>query len=107
MQMGFKKSEQHVQKVWFAQGGNAVYGMQERFTMPEQENDILDLESQFPAVSGSAFAAARERTLNSGQSVLQSEQGVIYEVFPDGTRKEVKRIAPPTQIERGTKVIIQ
>ena len=59
------------------------------------DQDIQRLESQFPAVSGSAFAAAREQTLASGQSVLQSEQGMIYEVFPDGTRNLVKKISPP------------
>ena len=59
------------------------------------DQDIQRLESQFPAVSGSAFAAAREQTLASGQSVLQSEQGMIYEVFPDVTRNLVKKISPP------------
>ena len=66
------------------------------------DQDIQKLESQFPAVSGSAFAAARERVLQSGQSVLQSENGVIYEVFPDGHRKEVKKIEPPTQFVTGS-----
>jgi len=66
------------------------------------DQDIQKLESQFPAVSGSAFAAARERVLQSGQSVLQSENGVIYEVFPDGRRKEVKKIEPPTQFVTGS-----
>lgn len=62
------------------------------------DQEIQQLENQFPAVSGSAFAAAREQVLQSGQSVLQSENGVIYEVFPDGRRVEVKRIAPPVQL---------
>jgi hypothetical protein len=66
------------------------------------DQDIQKLESQFPPVSGSAFAAARERVLQSGQSVLQAENGVIYEVFPDGRRVEVKRIEPPTQFVSGT-----
>ena len=65
------------------------------------DQDIQQLESQFPAVSGSAFAAARERVLASGQSVLQSAQGVIYEVFPDGRQVERKRIEPPTPIPAG------
>jgi len=66
------------------------------------DQDIQILESQFPAVSGSAFAAARERVLASGQSVLQSEDGVIYEVFPDGRRVEIKKIEPPTQFVSGS-----
>jgi hypothetical protein len=66
------------------------------------DKDIQQLESQFPAVSGSAFAAARQKVLESGQSVLQSENGIIYEVFPDGCRKEVKKIEPPTQFVAGS-----
>lgn len=72
----------------------------ERFAMSDQ--DIQKLESQFPAVSGSAFAAARDRVLASGQSVLSSEDGAIYEIFPDGRRLLVKHIEPPTQFQPGS-----
>jgi hypothetical protein len=75
--------------------------------MSEPEKIIAELEAGFPALSGVAFAAAREATLASGQSVLQSENGVIYEVFPDGTRIERKRIEPPAPIATGTKVVIR
>jgi hypothetical protein len=61
------------------------------------DRDIQKLESQFPTISGSAFAEARGRVLASGQSVLQSEDGFIYEVFPNGDRKLVKKIEPPVQ----------
>jgi hypothetical protein len=71
------------------------------------DQDIQKLESQFPAVSGSVFAAAREQALAAGQSVLESKQGVIYEVFPNGNRRRVKEIAPPTQIALGYKVAIR
>ena len=71
------------------------------------DQDIQKLENQFPAVSGSAFAAAREQVLASGQSVLQSQDGVIYEVFPDGRRVEVKKIEPPTQFVSGSIFKIQ
>ncbi len=60
------------------------------------DQDIQLLESQFPAVSGSAFAAARAQVLAAGHSVLQSQDGVIYEVFPDGRKVAVKHIEPPT-----------
>ena len=71
------------------------------------DQDIQKLESQFPAISGSAFAAARERVLASGQSVLQSDNGVIYEVFPDGRRVTVKTIEPPSQVVPGTIIAIR
>ncbi len=75
--------------------------------MTDQENHIEVLESQFPAASGSAFVAARDLVLKSGQSVLQSENGVIYEIFPDGRRVPVKQIEPPTPDIYGRKITIR
>jgi hypothetical protein len=75
--------------------------------MADQESKIEMLENQFPAAAGPAFAAARAKVLASGQSVLQSEQGYIYEVFPDGHRVVVKQIEPPTPVVAGRKIIIR
>ncbi len=75
--------------------------------MPDQESEIQRLESQFPPVSGSAFVAARKLVLESGQSVLQSENGFIYRVYPDGRKELVKRIDPPIQVVLGEKLAIQ
>ena len=81
------------------------YSLDRKIRMSDQE--IQQLENQFPAVSGSAFATARERVLRSGQSVLQSENGVIYEFFPDGRRVEVKKIEPPKEVVPGRVFTIQ
>jgi hypothetical protein len=81
--------------------------MADRFVVADKENNIEMLENQFPALSGSAFAGARERVLASGQSVLQSEHGYIYEVFPDGRRVVVKKIEPPIPVVSGRKITIQ
>jgi hypothetical protein len=51
---------------------------------PENEDAVLRLEEAFPSLAAEAFAAARARVLASGLSVLQPEDGAIYEVFPDG-----------------------
>lgn len=75
-------------------------------SMQDQEADIVKLESGFPALSGQAFAAARQRVLASGQSVLESSSGFIYEVFPDGRRVAVKKIEPPTLVEPGSRIRI-
>ena len=75
--------------------------------MADKEHNIESLERQFPPMSGVAFEAARKRTLESGLSVLQSEDGVIYEVFPDGSRKRVKEIEPPTKVVSGQKITIR
>ena len=71
------------------------------------DQDIQQLESRFPAVSGQAFAAARQQALRAGLSVVESRDGVIYEVFPDGRRVEVKRIEAPTYVEPGRKIQIR
>lgn len=75
--------------------------------MTDQESEIQNLESKFPPVSGSAFAAARARVLGSGQSVLQSEGGFIYRVFPDGRKEVVKQIEQPMVVTPGTKLKIR
>ena len=80
---------------------------QEEFAMADQEKTIQYLESRFPAISGSAFAVACMAALASGQSVLQSDNGVIYEVFSDGTRNPVKKIEPPTPVVTGSKIMIR
>ena len=36
--------------------------------------------------------------MSGGQSVLQSQDGVIYGVFPNSRKVEVKRIEPPSQV---------
>ena len=66
------------------------------------DDEIQEMESQFPALSGIAFAEARKRVLASGQSVMQSQGGVLYEVFPDGRQIPVKKIEPPIPVEPGT-----
>ena len=65
------------------------------------DQDIQKLESQFPALSGSAFAAARDHVLASEQCVLQSQDDFIYEVSPDGSKRVVKQIEPPSQFVTG------
>lgn len=71
--------------------------------MNETEEELQKLEEAFPSMAGQAFSAARQRTLASGQSVLQAENGIIFEVFPDGRRLEIKRIPPPVAARNGLK----
>ncbi len=75
--------------------------------MPDQESEIQRLEEQFPLMAGAAFAAARAEVLASGQSVLQVENGIIYEIFPDGRKVVVKHIKPRIPIQRGLKITIR
>ena len=73
----------------------------------ENDQEIELLEAQLPAASGAAFSNARAQVLASGQSVLQSERGAIYEVFPDGERRFVKTVQPPSTVIIGSKVILK
>jgi hypothetical protein len=74
--------------------------------MAVEDKDIEALESQFPLLAQSAFAAARERVFASGQSVVESERGCLCEVFPDGQRILLKIIGPPTFVSVGSKLNI-
>lgn len=69
--------------------------------MPISEESMRFLEEHIPELAQSAVTQAYWQTLASGNSVLQSENGVIYEVFPDGTRTIVKEIAAPTPVTVG------
>lgn len=66
------------------------------------DQDFQVLENQFPSLSGQAFAAASQRVLASGQSVLQTEGAFVVRVFPDGRKEVVKQIEPPTSVNPGT-----
>ncbi|MCP9820867.1 hypothetical protein KBZ18_15385 [Synechococcus sp. Cruz-9H2] len=75
--------------------------------MTEQERQHQDLESRLPLASGEAFSAARAQVLASGQSVLQSEDGFIVRVFPDGRKQKLKPVEPPTPVIPGTTFTIR
>lgn len=76
-------------------------------SMSEAESQLRCLENTFPAMSGVAFAVARAEALAAGQSVMEAEGGVIYEIFPDGKRQVIKQIEPPTPVKRGRKILIK
>jgi hypothetical protein len=73
-------------------------------TDPEQTLDYL--EQQIPSLSGAAVDVAYFQALASGQRVLVSGAGGLYEAFPDGTQKLVKPLEKPLSVPAGTKVKI-
>ena len=76
-------------------------------TPAPDERQIEQLERDFPAASGMAFAKAYDQAIQVGLSVLVSKNGAIYEVFPDGRRELVKKIAPPIPTQPGLKIKFQ
>ncbi len=72
-----------------------------------REEESNELDRRTPEWAEVAFAQACRRTLAAGHSVLVSDNGIIYEVFPGGTRKMIKQIEPPTLVVKGSKLNIQ
>jgi hypothetical protein len=75
--------------------------------MSEQEKRIEELETQFPVISGEAFAEARARALATGVGVVEADEGELYEVFQDGRRRFLKKIQPPIPVRKGAKFSIR
>lgn len=69
--------------------------------MPTSEKSMQFLEEHIPELAQSAVTQAYWQALASGSSVLQSENGAIFEVFPDGTRKLIKTTTPPSAVVIG------
>lgn len=74
--------------------------------MSDAEQTLDYLELQIPSLSGAAVDVAYIQALASGQRVLVSGEGGVYEAFPDGTRKLVKLLEKPLSVPVGTKVKI-
>jgi len=73
----------------------------------EQEKAIEYLEKHIPEMAEAAVRAAYWQALALGSSVLVSENGVINEVFPDGTIKFLKNIPPRIEMEKGKVIEIR
>lgn len=66
--------------------------------MKPSEEIVDHLEAHVPKLAHAAVTQAYCEALAAGHSVLIAEDGVIYEVFPDGTRKAVKHTEPPVAV---------
>ncbi len=71
------------------------------------EEIITQLEASVPMLSGVAFDRVRDRVLSSGQSMLQSENGVLYEVFPDGRKVKLRNVEPLQYVVSGQRFTIR
>ncbi len=60
--------------------------------MTLNEKAITFQEEHIPELAEAAFRQAYWRALGSGSSVLVSEDGNLVEVYPDGSRKIIKKI---------------
>jgi hypothetical protein len=69
--------------------------------MEKNEKAIDYLEKHIPEMAVAAVKQAYWQALASGSSVLISENGVLKEIFPDGTSKIIKKGKPHTKTRKG------
>jgi hypothetical protein len=74
--------------------------------MDPSEEAMRFQEENIPELADAAFKKAYMDALASGSSVLISEKGSLVEVFPDGKRKVIKPLSPPTPVKRGQRLEI-
>lgn len=75
--------------------------------MNDEEKIIRYLEEKIPTLAEGAVKQAYLHTLLSGLSILEIENGAIVEVFPDGTKKIIKKLLPPIPIKKGQRLEIR
>jgi len=74
--------------------------------MSDHDKTLDYLESHIPTLAIAALTVAYWQALAAGLSVLVCDEGAIYENFPDGSRRFVKKIEPPFHVPAGTRLEI-
>ncbi len=74
--------------------------------MTLSEKEMRFQEENIPELADAAFKKAYWEALASGNTVLTSENGSLVEVYPDGTRKFIKKLPPSTPVTYGQKLEI-
>ncbi len=64
------------------------------------EKELDFLESHIPDLANSAIKKAYLDALSAGLSVTKVIDDKIYEVFPDGSKKFIKKINPAVKIDK-------
>jgi hypothetical protein len=75
--------------------------------MALSEEAMSFLEEHIPELAEAAFKQAYWAALASGSSVLVSEKGNLVEVFPNGTKKIIKKLPPSTPVTPGQRFMLQ
>ena len=61
------------------------------------ENDMVN--SRIESLARKAFSAAYQEALASEEGVTAVVDGVLYQVFKDGTKKKIKDIPPRIKLD--------
>jgi hypothetical protein len=62
------------------------------------ERTMAAQEKRIPQLAENAVKQARTRTLKAGRSVVEAVDGKLVETRPDGSVKEIRSLASPTQV---------
>lgn len=65
------------------------------------------VETAFAPLSGVAFESARTQALESGKSVLQTENGKLYRIYPDGRKEFIKSVPDPIAVTPGERISLR
>lgn len=72
--------------------------------MSLSEKAMKFLEEHIPELADGAFKQAYWGALASGSTVLAAEDGNLIEIYPDGTRRVIKKLTKPTKVTPGQKL---
>jgi hypothetical protein len=68
--------------------------------MELSEKTIQYVEDQIPEMAEQATRQAFWNTLATGNSVIVAQQGQLWEVYPDGSRRFIKDITGPVTVQQ-------
>ena len=72
--------------------------------MALDDKSIDYLEEHFPELFAAAVTQAYWGALAAGHSVVQRDGDDLVEVFPDGSRRFIKKLPPGFEVVPGTRV---
>lgn len=75
--------------------------MEHAKSITKAEEIMHALEDEIPALAVTATSKAYQQALASGSTVLVSDKGGIWEVFPNGTRQFVKKVPARVSVTEG------
>ncbi len=71
-----------------------------------QEEEIDNLEQMIPLLASGAVTKAYLDSLSAGNIVLEIQEGILYEVHPNGTKKKIKDIPAPIEVDINKKAYL-
>ncbi len=75
--------------------------------MNQFDPSLPQTEDQIPHLAAIAVERAYRNALDAGQVVLIADAGIIFEIYPDGSRREFKRIPPNVPATCGQIISLQ